>query len=293
MRARKPDLEGRVVNGDVGIGYEIYDGEGPTVVLIPTWSLVHSRFWKMQIPYLARHFRVITYDPRGNGKSDRPAGAENHDWRKYLDDLITVLDATETQQAVLVGVSFSGYFAQIAAVEHAQRVLGVISIAPPAGLGIALAERTRYSYTDVLDTTEGWAKENIHFIRSRYAEYVEFFASKIFSEPHSTKAIEDTVSYAMETDAETLIATDTADVQPSSDMSAYWSRIDCPLLLIQGDRDAIIAPEATMELARITGAPLITMLGSGHCPHVRDPVAVNLIIREFVERVAGDAKVTA
>ena len=51
--------------------YEVY-GEGEeTVFLLPTWSLVHSRHWKMQIPYLARHFRVLVMDGLGNGRSDR------------------------------------------------------------------------------------------------------------------------------------------------------------------------------------------------------------------------------
>ena len=45
-------------------------GKGePTVFLLPTWSIIHSRHWKLQIPYLARHFRVLTFDGRGNGKS--------------------------------------------------------------------------------------------------------------------------------------------------------------------------------------------------------------------------------
>ncbi len=44
-----------------------------TLLLLPPWAIVHSRFWKLQVPYLARHFRVITFDPRGNGASDRPA----------------------------------------------------------------------------------------------------------------------------------------------------------------------------------------------------------------------------
>ena len=55
------------------IFYEVY-GEGePTVLLLPTWSIVHSRHWKMQIPYLARHCRVVTFDGRGNGTVGPPA----------------------------------------------------------------------------------------------------------------------------------------------------------------------------------------------------------------------------
>ena len=45
----------------------------PTILLLPTWSIVHSRHWKAQIPYLARHFRVVTFDGRGNGQVRPPA----------------------------------------------------------------------------------------------------------------------------------------------------------------------------------------------------------------------------
>ena len=49
MRARYPHSDGIVVRGGVGIRYERY-GEGrPAILLLPTWSLVHSRHWKMQV----------------------------------------------------------------------------------------------------------------------------------------------------------------------------------------------------------------------------------------------------
>ena len=71
-RARYPDASGYVERDGVNLYYEVY-GEGePTVFLLPTWSIIHSRHWKMQIPYLARHCRVVTFDGRGNGRSDRP-----------------------------------------------------------------------------------------------------------------------------------------------------------------------------------------------------------------------------
>ena len=56
----------------------------PTVFLLPTWSIIHSRHWKMQIPYLARHCRVVTFDGRGNGRSDRPAAG--YDEREFAAD---------------------------------------------------------------------------------------------------------------------------------------------------------------------------------------------------------------
>lgn len=71
-RARYPDAEGYVERGGVRIFYEVYGESGQTVLLLPTWSIIHSRQWKMQIPYLARHCRVVTFDGRGNGRSDRP-----------------------------------------------------------------------------------------------------------------------------------------------------------------------------------------------------------------------------
>jgi pimeloyl-ACP methyl ester carboxylesterase len=293
MRARQPDRQGLVDRGGVRIHHETYENSGPTVVLVPTWCLLHSRSWKFQIPYLSRHYRVVTYDPRGNGGSDRPRGPEQHSWRHYLDDLLAVLDVTGTEHAVLVGVSYSGYWANLASVLHPDRVRGVVSIAPVAALGIGHPERARHSYTEVLDTDEGWAKDNVHFIRSSYREYVEFFVSEIFSEAHSTKAIEDCVGWAMETDAEMLISSDSADLVPDPDMPAFYRTMTRPLLLIHGDGDRIIPLESSRRLADLTGGALVTLQGAGHCPQVRDPVKVNLLIRDFVDRLVAARGVPA
>ena len=75
MRAREPDTEGFVDRDGFKLHFEVF-GEGePTLLLLPTWTIVHARFWKAQVPYLARHFRVVTYDGPGNGRSDRPLDA--------------------------------------------------------------------------------------------------------------------------------------------------------------------------------------------------------------------------
>ena len=72
MRAKLPHSEGFVERNGVRIHHEVY-GDGPhTLLFIPPWSITHSRIYKAQIPWLSDHFRCVTYDPRGNGKSDRP-----------------------------------------------------------------------------------------------------------------------------------------------------------------------------------------------------------------------------
>ena len=72
-RARLPDETGRVTRPDgVGIAYEVFGPGDPTIVLLPSAAIIHSRQWKGQVAYLSRRYRVVTYDGRGNGRSDRP-----------------------------------------------------------------------------------------------------------------------------------------------------------------------------------------------------------------------------
>ena len=66
-RARYPDADGYVERDGVRVFYEVYGAGEPTILLLPTWSIIHSRQWKAQIPYLARHHRVVAFDGRGNG----------------------------------------------------------------------------------------------------------------------------------------------------------------------------------------------------------------------------------
>ena len=105
MRARLPDESGYVVNSGVRIHYEVHGTGQPTVLLLPTWAIVDSRHWKMQVPFLARDYRVITFDPRGNGRSDRPQSAQAYADTEWVADTIAVMDATGVDRAVLTEVT--------------------------------------------------------------------------------------------------------------------------------------------------------------------------------------------
>ena len=289
MRACQPVADGYVERDGVKVHYELFGDGEPTVLLLPTWSILHSRHWKMQIPYLARHCRVITFDGRGNGRSDRPTEPEAYRSAEFTADALAVMDATGTERSLLVALSLGATWALELGALHPERVAGIVFIAPALPLGLSAA-RLAYSFTERLGTTEGWAKYNRHFWREHYREFLEFFFAQMFTEPHSTKPIEDTVGWGLETDAETLIATRLgagAQGEPFSDPERaveLAGRLRCPVLVVHGEEDAIRPLANGAKLAQLAGGELVTLEGSGHAPHVRDPIKVNLVLRDFISR---------
>lgn len=293
MRAREPDEAGYVESSGERIYYEVF-GSGPaTLLFLPTWSLVHSRIWKLQIPYLARHYRVVAFDGRGNGKSSRPRDASAYANQAFVEDTLAVMDATATPRATMVGFSAGGWWLATLAVHHPARVEGAIFIGATAPVGEPLPERTEFSWDEPLPTSEGWAKHNKHYWKRAYGDWLEFFAGKLFTEPHSTKAIEDAIGWGNETNADVLIATVEAPEsagEPPSDATqaaSYYARIKCPVLVIHGSDDALVAHSRGAGIAKATGGALVTIEGGGHTPHARHPVKVNLLIRRFMDDVVA------
>ncbi len=283
-RARYPDSEGYVERSGVRIFYEVY-GEGErTILLLPTWSIIHSRHWKAQIAYLSRHFRVLTFDGRGNGRSDRPSGGQAYTAREFAEDALAVMDVTDTESAVLVALSRGTHWATLLAADHSDRVDGVVYIGSAVPHSVKTIERDAHDFEKELDTDEGWAKFNRHYWLRDYRGFLEFFFNTVFSEPHSTKQIEDCVGWGLDTDPETLIDTNHGAEQFENDaFREYAARVSCPVLVIHGDSDEVRPHSQAAAFAEEIGGELVTLEGSGHCPHARDPVKVNLLLRDFAE----------
>ena len=292
MRACQPLSDGYVERDGIKIFYEVFGAGEPTIMLLPTWSLMHSRQWKMQVPYLARHCRVITFDGRGNGRSDRPVDPEAYAESEFAADAIAVMDATQTERAIIVSFSLGAQRALLLAANHPQRVDAAVFVGPTyTGGGHPRPERTVYSWEDELDTDEGWAKYNKHYWLRDYQGFVDFFLSTMFPEPHSTKPIEDGVGWALETTGETLVLTHGGlDAGETRELAR---RVRCPVLVVHGDRDGQSDVSRGIALAEHTGGQLVVLDGSGHAPHLRDPVKVNLLLRDFVKPAAAAASLGA
>jgi pimeloyl-ACP methyl ester carboxylesterase len=287
-RARYPDASGFAERAGGLVAWEAYGAGDPAIVFVPPWQIVHSRVWKAQIPDFARRHRVVSWDARGNGRSDRPTDPRAHTTRARAADLGAVMDSAGLESAVLVGLSSAGGPMLVFAAEHQDRVLGVVFVCPATRFGKPGPEADG-GFEEPLADDEGWNKENIHFWRRDYASYLEFFFGEAYPEPHSTKEREDAVRYGLDTDAETLAATirapESIDLPTLATMGAA---IRCPVLVIQGTDERITHVTQGTGLAEaIPGARLELLEGAGHIPNARHPVRVNLAIRDFVRELAG------
>ena len=130
MRAREPDLAGEVDRDGVADPLRGLRLRAATVLMMGTFPVVDGQQWKAQVHYLARHFRVVTIDPRGNGRSGRPPAPAAYSDDVNAADALAVLDATGTDAAFLVALCRGIKWSLLAADRRPERVRGIVAIAP-------------------------------------------------------------------------------------------------------------------------------------------------------------------
>jgi pimeloyl-ACP methyl ester carboxylesterase/predicted glycosyltransferase len=289
MRAKLPTADGFVERDGVKIHFEVY-GEGPeTMVFIPPWSIVHSRVYKAQLPYFSERFRCITYDGRGNGKSDRPADVAAYSLDNYVADALAVMDATKAGQAIIVGLSYGGMLASVLAAHHPERVKAAIIVGTVASIGMDYPYLRPKHFLTKREAFEGWDKFNREHWLTDYPDFAEHFVANICSEPHSTRQIEDGIAWANDTNGETLVKTvEARAIKPDFDISeAMYRKIRCPVLMIHGDNDQIQPHARAQFVSEIIGAEFITIPAGGHNVLGRVPAKVNMLISDFLDRRLG------
>lgn len=287
-RARYPDHVGVAIRDGGRIAYEVYGAGDPPIVFVPPWQIVHARVWKAQIPDFARRHRVVAWDARGNGQSDRPLDPAAHTGRARAADLGAVMDAADVRAAVLVGLSSAATPMVIFAAEHPERVTGLVFICPSTPLGTPGPEAD-VPFEEPSASDEGWNRENLHSWRRDFRGYLEFFFGEALPEPHSTKHREDSVSWGLDTDPESLAATMRAPA--SVDLASYrelCAAIRVPALVIQGTDERITDVSQGVGLAEtLPRARLELLRGAGHIPNARHPVRINLLVRDFVDSLGA------
>jgi pimeloyl-ACP methyl ester carboxylesterase len=302
MKARVPTETGVVERAGVRIAWQVYGGSAPdddpdvpAVLMLPPWCIVTGEVWKHQVAFLARRTRVITYDPRGNGLSDRPRHPDAYRGSELSRDVVDVLDATGTPRAVVVAFSSGNAQALDLAADHPARVVAWVAIAPAIlGLGAFPGERATALAQWGVDTgvDDGWGRYNRYSWLRDYRGFTEFFFDQLVTEPHSTKLVEDLLRWSATTDGETLVAAEAART-PDRRLDELCVEVRCRVVVVHGTDDRIIPYEHGVRLAQLTRGDLVAFEGSGHAPHGRDPVAFNRLLDGVLSDATGPRHVTS
>jgi pimeloyl-ACP methyl ester carboxylesterase len=240
--------------GDINIYYETH-GEGEPLLLIGGYGQ-YSGHWAALVPILSREHRVIVFDNRGTGRSDKPEGP--YTVKMMAADAKGLLDAIGIDKANVFGVSMGGMIAQEFALNYPQRVISLIlgctecggkNAVPqnketlaflfgPEMAKLPAAERARQTPPWL------WNQEFIDTHPKAVELYVET-TTKYPTPPHG---------YACQ--ARAIRSHDTYDRLP---------QIKVPTLVITGDADRIIpAGNSKILASKIPSAELVVLENSGH-----------------------------
>ena len=273
-------------SGDIHVAYTVR-GSGPDLVWCPG-SYSHQDLWA-QIPELAglledtgRFARVICFDKRGTGMSDRPEGIATLEAR--IDDIRAVMDAAKSERAHIFGLSEGGSMACLFAATYPERTRSL------------LLYGTRPRWTRAPDYPWGPTPEEATAMLDRQiAEgfkrdlgsdvWQKWFGPGLRDDP---KFIED-FERMMRMSATPAAIAALARMNQLIDVRPILSTIQAPTLVITKQQDPICPVEAARDLtARIPGARLVVIQGEGHLIGQSAP-ELQKVLREWVTDVTEAA----
>jgi 3-oxoadipate enol-lactonase len=259
---------------DINIYYEIH-GSGEPLVLIN--GLGYDLWmWHKMVPGLAEHFQVITFDNRGAGQSDKPAGPYNA--QMLADDLAGLLATLDVEQAAVMGHSMGGFVAQALVLSRPELVrkliLSATNFGGPNHIPVtqeALAvlmdmqadpiERLRRGI--VVSCAPGFAEDN--------PDVVEAWVD------HRVKNPLDPQGYQAQLAIGLSLSTVEASFEPR------LKDVTAPTLILFGEHDKVVPPGNAELLAReINGSITKILPDAGHFFPLEVPDAANELIIDFL-----------
>jgi len=247
------------------------EGEGNPLLLLHGWPLDY-RVWKPQVDRLRDHYKVITLDRRGFGRSTGPA-----DMGDAVDDVDAVLDACGVEAAVLIGMSRGGRIALGYAHERPGRVRGLVL------LGTAV---------DGFDPPPDPAEDIPIGHYAALARAGELEALREAWRTHPQMAL-----HGVSEDIEQLIREVLADyrgqdlltahapVKPPPNVAAHLDRIRVPVLIVVGEFETAARKTIAAHLAGgLPNAVEMVIAKGGHLLNLEQPDQFNAAVDGFLRR---------
>lgn len=254
----------------VSLRYAV-EGVGPPVVLIHEMGGTMES-WGFVAPLLTSRRRVVRYDTRGAGFSEKIRGALKID--TLTDDLMALLDGLGiTEKVALAGTAVGGAIALHTAVRFPERVSAVVVTSPatsipPANRDATLARVAKFEAEGLRTVFDGTAANGYpEELRADTARFAGFRARWLANDPSSFAAI-----YRMLADM---------------DLGPELASIECPVLVIGGEFDRGRPPSVVEPIAKaITGAKF-KVLPTGHYAGLQTPELIATEIGNFLDSVGA------
>jgi pimeloyl-ACP methyl ester carboxylesterase len=220
-------MEGTIAVRGVNLWYRI-TGEGEPVVQIHGAGFGHFNFDPVT-PEIARHFRVVDYDMRGYGQSDRPV--QDYDMEVWADDLAGLMDGLGIDQAHVHGTSMGGMIAIVFAGKYPERTRSVVINCAAAKLGAA----GRLVFKNWIDI----ARADPDGAGSRtLAELITWQAlSRRFLDENDDVALADSIQQILRDSNRIEVFTAACQAMRDMDLRPWLPRITSPALVLGGDED--------------------------------------------------------
>ncbi|MEL7500756.1 MAG: alpha/beta fold hydrolase [Planctomycetota bacterium] len=274
-------------SGDINIAWQTI-GKGPVdIVFVMGWVSHLEWFWKEPsfatfLKKLATFARVILFDKRGTGLSDRVAVDQLPDLETRMDDVRAVMEAAKSEHAVLCGVSEGGPLCALFAASYPEKTLALVMLGSYARRLWAEdypwgpTEEQRQNFLDLIGRTWGGpvgiedrapsVATDPHF-REWWARYLRMGAS-----PGAAKAL--------------------TTMNAKIDVRAVLPSIRVPSLVIHRTHDRCLLVEEGKYLAeKIPGAKFVELPGDDHLPFVGDADRILHEIERFLNSLSGGGEV--
>jgi len=271
------NMERTPVNG-VELAYELR-GTGAPLVMIHGAQGDQTMFTDLAAAF-SSHFRVLTFDQRGSGLSDKPHSP--YSIELLADDTAAQMDAVGFPSAHIIGVSMGGTIAQELALRHPHKIRSLIlGCTTPGGTkairiggsGFAAA----YSTQPLSAEERGRALAEAAFTRGYIEQHPELLPAMI--EARRRRPLD---SVALEQRMKAVLAHDAYDRLP---------QITCPTLVITGKDDALVPWQNSQLLAeRIPGAQLVLLQPAGHCFWLEQPEQSRQAMARFLDAASAELK---
>lgn len=242
----------------------------PPVVFVHAWSMSH-RLWENQVAALMGSHRVVSYDQRGHGLSDRPDAS--YDMRSYAEDLHALLGALDLRDVVLVGWSMGvwvvvTYMELFAGARVAK--LGLVGGVP------VLLKRDDWEHGLPPQMMQQLAAQ----LGSDRALATEAFYRSLLNRDASKPMLD----WIVRTSLETPLAPAMASFQSivAEDLRPALASIRVPAAIFHGVQDPVPLAGAREMAGMLAGARVFTFEKSGHFPQLEEPRAFNDALARFI-----------